>query len=60
VLWEGVPLYDPGHFYGMISAVNPFVISDIDVFKTPVDPSLGSAIGGVIDMSLEDEVGDEM
>lgn len=60
VLWEGVPLYDPGHFYGMISAVNPFVISDIDVFKTPVNPNLGSAIGGVVDMSLEDEIVDKI
>jgi len=57
ILWEGVRLYDPGHFYGMISAINPFVINKVDVYKDSYAPHFGNAIGGVVDMSLPSRVG---
>ena len=56
ITWEGVNLYDNGHFFGMISSVNPFQLKDLRVYKSIHDPSLENRIGGVIEMNLTDEV----
>ncbi|MEN0006448.1 MAG: TonB-dependent receptor [Bacteroidota bacterium] len=56
VLWEGVPLYDPGHLFGMISAINPFVVNEVKVLKGVFDPSYANRVGGIIDMSLSDSL----
>lgn len=56
ILWEGATLYDPGHFFGMISAVNPFVVEEVKVFKGVFDPIYDNRVGGIIDMSLTDSV----
>ena len=56
ILWEGATLYDPGHFFGMISAVNPFVVEDVKIFKGVFDPKYDNRVGGIIDMSLSDSV----
>ncbi|MEL6987890.1 MAG: TonB-dependent receptor plug domain-containing protein, partial [Bacteroidota bacterium] len=59
ILWEGVSLYDPGHFFGMIASINPFTLKSIDTYKGIFNPSYDSRIGGLIDISLEDEVQNE-
>lgn len=56
VLWEGTQLYDPGHFFGMISSINPFVIEEVKVYKGVFEPRYGNATGGVVDMSLSDSI----
>lgn len=55
ILWEGVPLYSPGHFFDMISTINPFVVDKVDVYKGVVDPSFDNRIGGIIDISVPAE-----
>ena len=54
LLWEGAKLYDPGHLFGMISAVNPFVIDEMKIHTGVFDPGYDNVVGGVIDMSLSD------
>jgi hypothetical protein len=56
ILWEGATLYDPGHFFGMISAINPFIVEDVKIFKGVFDPKYDNRVGGIIDMSLSDSV----
>ncbi|MEM7361329.1 MAG: TonB-dependent receptor [Pseudomonadota bacterium] len=56
LLWEGAKLYEPGHLFGMISAVNPFVVSSMKLFKGVSEPSYGNVVGGIIDLSLSDSV----
>ena len=56
LIWEGAKLYEPGHLFGMISAVNPFVIENMKVFKGVFEPKYDNVVGGVIDMSLSDEI----
>lgn len=56
ILWEGVSLYEPGHFFGMISAINPFVVENVKVYKGVFDPSYDDRVGGVIDISLNDSI----
>ncbi len=56
VLWEGAKLYDPGHLFGMISSVNPFVVRDVKIFKGVFEPSYDNVVGGIIDLSLSDSI----
>ncbi len=60
ILWEGVPLYDPGHLFGMISAINPFVIDEVSVFKGAYDPKYDNRVGGIVAMSLKDSVSNDL
>lgn len=56
ILWEDVTLYDPGHLFGMLSAINPYVIEEVQVFKGAFDPRYDNRVGGIVDLSLDDAV----
>ncbi len=56
LLWENATLYDPGHMFGMISSVNPFTVKKINIYKGVFDPKYDNRIGGIVDISLSDEV----
>lgn len=56
LLWEDTPIYGAGHFFGMISAINPFVVDKVEVHKGVYRPSYDNRVGGVIDMSLSDSI----
>jgi len=56
ILWEGTPLYNAGHLFGMISAINPFSVDRVKVYKGSYDPKYDNRVGGIIDISLQDSV----
>ncbi|MEE9373622.1 MAG: TonB-dependent receptor plug domain-containing protein [Saprospiraceae bacterium] len=56
VMWEGAPIYDPGHMFGMISSINPFVVKKMAVLKSVFHPKYDNRIGGIMDISLSDEL----
>ncbi len=56
ILWEKAILYNPGHFFGMISAINPFVVQDVNIYKGVYPSKMGNAIGGIVDIQLNDEI----
>ena len=56
IVWEDVTLYNPGHIFGMISAINPFVVEQVKVFKGVFDPQYDNRVGGIVDLSLSDSV----
>jgi hypothetical protein len=33
ILWDGIPIYNSGHFFGMISAFNPFIVDNVKVYR---------------------------
>lgn len=56
VLWEGVPLYNAGHVFGMISAINPFSVEKVSIYKGAYDPQYDNRVGGIVDVSLSDDI----
>ncbi len=56
LLWEGAPIYNAGHIFGMISAINPFSVEGVKVFKGAYDPKYDNRVGGIVDISLADEI----
>ncbi|NNK89544.1 MAG: TonB-dependent receptor [Saprospiraceae bacterium] len=60
IIWEDAVLYEPGHVFGMISALNPFVIGEVNVYKGVFNSKYDNRVGGVVDISLTDSVTDKI
>ena len=56
ILWEGAPIYNAGHIFGMISAINPFSVDIVNIYKGAHDPEYDNRVGGIIDISLTDTI----
>ncbi len=54
ILWEDIPLYHTAHYFGMISAINPYIIDKASVYRGGFDAEFGSRISGVIDLRSDD------
>lgn len=50
ILWEGIPIYHPAHFFGMISAFNPYTIDKIKVSRGGFGSDFGGRVSSVIEM----------
>ena len=56
VLWEGAAIYDPGHMFGMISSINPFIVDNVNLQKGVYHPKYDNRIGGIVDVTLSDYI----
>ena len=50
ILWDGIKMYQSGHFFGLVSAFNPYLTSDINVSKNGTSVIYGDGVSSVIDM----------
>ncbi len=56
LLWDGIPVYQPGHFNGMISSINPNIINRADLYRGVYDPYFGGRASGLIDLHSIEKV----
>src|SRR5690606_5003099 len=56
ILFDGIRMYNTGHFFGMISAFNPYVIESARIYKGGARPEYGDRVSGVIDLSSAEQV----
>ncbi len=56
ILWDGIKMYNSDHFFGLISAFNPYITKDITVYKSGTQPIYGDRISGVIDIKTDQEI----
>jgi hypothetical protein len=56
VIWEGATLYEPGHIFGLISSINPYVVEEVAIYKSVYGPQYENRVGGIIDISLSDKI----
>ncbi|PLX22641.1 MAG: TonB-dependent receptor, partial [Salinivirgaceae bacterium] len=54
VLWEGMKMYQTGHFFGLISAVNSHLIHQTRIIKNGASASYMEGVSGIIDMKQQD------
>jgi len=54
ILWEDIPVYHSAHYFGMISAFNPYIIDEAEVFRGGFSSDYGGRISGVIDLKSKD------
>jgi hypothetical protein len=56
VLFDGIKMFQSGHFFGLISSFNPYVTKKISLFRNGTSSRYGDRIGGVLDISSGDDV----
>lgn len=54
VLLDDGVLYNPAHFFGIFSAVNPFTTSEIKIYKGNVPAKYGGRLSSVFDIRTKD------
>ncbi|HYQ56899.1 MAG TPA: TonB-dependent receptor, partial [Draconibacterium sp.] len=54
VLWDGVKMYQTGHFFGLISAFNSHLINKTRIVKNGSNTYYDEGISGIIDMKQQD------
>ena len=59
ILWDGIKMYQSGHFFGLISAFNPNLISNVVVSKNGTSALYGDGISSTIDMRLDNDINEE-
>ncbi len=53
ILLENAVLYNPSHFFGIFPALNPLVVSDIDIYKGSIPAEFGGRISSVFDIKTK-------
>lgn len=56
ILFNDVRIYQPGHFFGLISAFNPHIVSETKLIKEGTSAEYGDAASGVISISSENDI----
>ena len=59
MLWDGIKMYQSGHFFGLISAFNPYLTKQVNVSKNGTSAQYGDGISSVIDMQLSNTLDQE-
>ncbi|MGG8495013.1 TonB-dependent receptor [Tenacibaculum sp. TC6] len=56
ILFDGIKMYNSSHFFGMISAFNPYIINKVKIFKSGTSSEYGNHTSGVIDIETSKEI----
>jgi len=59
ILWDGIKMYQSGHFFGLISAFNPYLTENVVVSKNGTSAIYGDGVSSVIDMQTTNTIGKE-
>jgi ferric enterobactin receptor len=51
VLFDGQTLYNLSHYYGVVSALNPNIIKDMQIYKGGYDSRFGERVSGIVDIT---------
>lgn len=60
MLWDDIKMYQSGHFFGLISAVNPDITKNVTVYKNGTNIRFGEGVSGVIDMRSKNTISSEI
>lgn len=50
-MWNGIRLFQTGHFFGLISALNPNLAHEIKIFKNGTPAFYGESVSSAVDIS---------
>ncbi len=53
ILWDGIKMYQSGHFFGLISALNPQITHDAVVIKNGTSAEYSDGVAGTIAMKTD-------
>lgn len=53
ILWDGIPVYHTGHFFGMFSSFNSSIVEGIDIYRGDFSARYGGRVSGVLDIKTK-------
>ena len=56
ILWDGMKMYNTDHFFGMISAFNPYITKEVKVYRNGAKAEYGDRVSGVIDIKTDNNI----
>ncbi|WP_430906985.1 TonB-dependent receptor [Maribacter sp. 2-571] len=56
LLWDGIKMYQSGHFFGLISAFNPYLTDKVTLIKNGSSAVYGDGVSGIIDMRTKNKL----
>ncbi|WP_034061833.1 TonB-dependent receptor plug domain-containing protein [Lacinutrix jangbogonensis] len=59
ILYDGIKMYQSGHFFGLVSVFNPYLTKTISIYKNGTSAKYGDGVSSVIDMELSDNLSQE-
>ncbi|CDF79323.1 TonB-dependent receptor [Formosa agariphila KMM 3901] len=54
ILFDDAVIYNPSHFFGVFSAINPFISGNVEIYKGTIPSEFGGRLSSVIDISTKD------
>ena len=57
ILWDNIKMYHSGHFFGLISAYNPYLTNKVVVTKNGTSSEFSDGVSSTINMSTKDVIG---
>ncbi|TLP82127.1 TonB-dependent receptor plug domain-containing protein [Maribacter sp. ACAM166] len=56
ILWDGIKMYQTGHFFGLISAFNPYITEKVKVVKNGTSAVYGGGLSGTLDLQTSNHI----
>ncbi|MCF6224312.1 MAG: TonB-dependent receptor plug domain-containing protein [Flavobacteriaceae bacterium] len=56
IMWDGIKMYQSGHFFGLISSFNPQITKTATVITNGTDASYTDGVSGSIQMNTDDQI----
>ena len=56
ILWDGIKMYQSGHFFGLISIFSPLITTDAAVIKNGTNADLTNGVSGTIAMKTDTNI----
>jgi hypothetical protein len=56
ILWDGIKMYHSGHFFGLISAYNPYLTKKVSVTKNGTSSAFSDGVSSTINMQTSDKI----
>jgi len=60
ILWEGIKMYQSGHFFGLISAFNPYLTDKVTLIKNGSSAAFGDGVSSILDMRTKNTITGEL
>ncbi len=54
ILLDDAVIYNPQHFFGIFSALNPFALGDVSIYKNNIPAEYGGRLSSVFDLTTKD------
>ena len=56
IVWDGIKMYQSGHFFGLIAAFNPLTTQQVSLIKSGTSAARSDGVSGTIDMQSDAKI----